>query len=225
MIHQCWRRLALGRTWLTTCSCMRFLPEKVYGQPFASSGHEHLGLRRWSDHSCVCGLLVLERSRAHILASSWQSVCSQQGEDESVTLKSCTRRKTDSIEKRFCFDVEAVDRWVTHFSQEQILVNLRFFSFPFSQSLWFPPPLSLLHPSANIQLGRDLRPVADLWGCLASPSFRFSTEVDWFYFVWGLLLSGMCFVSQEVFYIFKENWLVSMTVSAISDIFFTLKNV
>uniref|UniRef100_A0A8C5U8R2 Rho GTPase-activating protein 26 n=1 Tax=Malurus cyaneus samueli TaxID=2593467 RepID=A0A8C5U8R2_9PASS len=29
---------------------------------------------------------------------------------ESVTLKSCTRRKTDSIEKRFCFDVEAVDR-------------------------------------------------------------------------------------------------------------------
>lgn len=35
---------------------------------------------------------------------------SSQGEDEAVTLKSCTRRKTDSIEKRFCFDVEAVDR-------------------------------------------------------------------------------------------------------------------
>uniref|UniRef100_A0A665UKH0 Rho GTPase-activating protein 26 n=1 Tax=Echeneis naucrates TaxID=173247 RepID=A0A665UKH0_ECHNA len=32
------------------------------------------------------------------------------GEEESFTLKSCTRRKTDSIEKRFCFDVEAVDR-------------------------------------------------------------------------------------------------------------------
>uniref|UniRef100_A0AAY5K283 Rho GTPase-activating protein 26 n=1 Tax=Esox lucius TaxID=8010 RepID=A0AAY5K283_ESOLU len=29
---------------------------------------------------------------------------------ESFTLKSCTRRKTDSIEKRFCFDVEAIDR-------------------------------------------------------------------------------------------------------------------
>uniref|UniRef100_A0A8C4EF81 Rho GTPase-activating protein 26 n=1 Tax=Dicentrarchus labrax TaxID=13489 RepID=A0A8C4EF81_DICLA len=29
---------------------------------------------------------------------------------ESFMLKSCTRRKTDSIEKRFCFDVEAVDR-------------------------------------------------------------------------------------------------------------------
>ncbi|KAF7249359.1 Rho GTPase-activating protein 26 [Varanus komodoensis] len=33
-----------------------------------------------------------------------------EGEDETITLKSCTRRKTDSIEKRFCFDVEAVDR-------------------------------------------------------------------------------------------------------------------
>ncbi|KAK3524478.1 hypothetical protein QTP70_029294, partial [Hemibagrus guttatus] len=32
------------------------------------------------------------------------------GEDESFVLKSCIRRKTDSIEKRFCFDVEAVDR-------------------------------------------------------------------------------------------------------------------
>nr|XP_023823805.1 rho GTPase-activating protein 26-like [Salvelinus alpinus] len=33
-----------------------------------------------------------------------------EGEEESFTLKSCTRRKTDSIEKRFCFDVEGVDR-------------------------------------------------------------------------------------------------------------------
>ncbi|XP_058483651.1 rho GTPase-activating protein 26-like isoform X2 [Solea solea] len=32
------------------------------------------------------------------------------GDEESFTLKSCTRRKTESIEKRFCFDVEAVDR-------------------------------------------------------------------------------------------------------------------
>lgn len=33
-----------------------------------------------------------------------------QGEEEVVFLKSCIRRKTDSIEKRFCFDVELVDR-------------------------------------------------------------------------------------------------------------------
>ncbi|CAB1443329.1 unnamed protein product [Pleuronectes platessa] len=32
------------------------------------------------------------------------------GEEESFILKSCTRRKSDSIEKRFCFDVESVDR-------------------------------------------------------------------------------------------------------------------
>uniref|UniRef100_A0A8C5QXI0 Rho GTPase-activating protein 26 n=1 Tax=Leptobrachium leishanense TaxID=445787 RepID=A0A8C5QXI0_9ANUR len=32
------------------------------------------------------------------------------GEEEVFYLKSCIRRKTDSIEKRFCFDVEGVDR-------------------------------------------------------------------------------------------------------------------
>ncbi|XP_073727259.1 rho GTPase-activating protein 26 [Misgurnus anguillicaudatus] len=32
------------------------------------------------------------------------------GDEDSFTLKSCTRRKTDSIEKRFCFDIEATDR-------------------------------------------------------------------------------------------------------------------
>ncbi|KAJ8408820.1 hypothetical protein AAFF_G00246380 [Aldrovandia affinis] len=32
------------------------------------------------------------------------------GDEDTFILKSCTRRKTDSIEKRFCFDVEAVDR-------------------------------------------------------------------------------------------------------------------
>uniref|UniRef100_A0A2K5TXK8 Rho GTPase-activating protein 26 n=1 Tax=Macaca fascicularis TaxID=9541 RepID=A0A2K5TXK8_MACFA len=41
---------------------------------------------------------------------SYGQCCDGGKEDESVTLKSCTRRKTDSIEKRFCFDVEAVDR-------------------------------------------------------------------------------------------------------------------
>lgn len=44
------------------------------------------------------------------LFSASAGFVSSQGEDEAVTLKSCTRRKTDSIEKRFCFDVEAVDR-------------------------------------------------------------------------------------------------------------------
>ncbi|XP_043559442.1 rho GTPase-activating protein 26-like isoform X5 [Chiloscyllium plagiosum] len=35
------------------------------------------------------------------------------GDEETFTLKSCIRRKTDSIEKRFCFDVEGVDRATT----------------------------------------------------------------------------------------------------------------
>ncbi|XP_078737339.1 rho GTPase-activating protein 26-like isoform X2 [Lampetra fluviatilis] len=37
-------------------------------------------------------------------------VLSPQGERDSFQLKSCVRRKTDSIEKRFCFDIEAIDR-------------------------------------------------------------------------------------------------------------------
>lgn len=45
------------------------------------------------------------------LGSLFLSLC--QGDEESFILKSCTRRKTDSIEKRFCFDVEAVDRSVS----------------------------------------------------------------------------------------------------------------
>lgn len=33
---------------------------------------------------------------------------------ETFKLKSCIRRKTDSIDKRFCFDIEVVERSVTH---------------------------------------------------------------------------------------------------------------
>ncbi|XP_055797996.1 rho GTPase-activating protein 26-like isoform X1 [Salvelinus fontinalis] len=44
------------------------------------------------------------------------------GEEESFTLKSCTRRKTDSIEKRFCFDVEGVDRTVLTAEGEPVSV-------------------------------------------------------------------------------------------------------
>uniref|UniRef100_A0A8C7J2T8 Rho GTPase activating protein 26 n=1 Tax=Oncorhynchus kisutch TaxID=8019 RepID=A0A8C7J2T8_ONCKI len=47
------------------------------------------------------------------------------GEEESFTLKSCTRRKTDSIEKRFCFDVEGVDRVVlTSLAGAEAVYNL-----------------------------------------------------------------------------------------------------
>lgn len=43
------------------------------------------------------------------------SVCSQNGvvngSPEIFRLRSCVRRKTDSIDKRFCFDIEVVERW------------------------------------------------------------------------------------------------------------------
>uniref|UniRef100_A0AAX7U7Z5 Rho-type GTPase-activating protein 26 n=1 Tax=Astatotilapia calliptera TaxID=8154 RepID=A0AAX7U7Z5_ASTCA len=59
--------------------------------------HEHKSV---SQHTME-GYLYVERVCVCVC------VC---GEEESFILKSCTRRKTDSIEKRFCFDVEAVDR-------------------------------------------------------------------------------------------------------------------
>uniref|UniRef100_A0A8C9T591 Rho GTPase activating protein 26 n=1 Tax=Scleropages formosus TaxID=113540 RepID=A0A8C9T591_SCLFO len=88
------------------------------------SPHEHKNV---SPHTMQGYLFVLEKRS---FVSSWAKYyCSYDREpkrftmvlfdqksggkvvsEESFTLKSCTRRKTESIEKRFCFDVEAVDR-------------------------------------------------------------------------------------------------------------------
>lgn len=35
-----------------------------------------------------------------------------QGETESVTLKSCVRKPTDMLDRRFCFDLDITDRFV-----------------------------------------------------------------------------------------------------------------
>ncbi|XP_051534275.1 rho GTPase-activating protein 26-like isoform X2 [Myxocyprinus asiaticus] len=56
----------------------------------------------WVKYYCI---YYREPKRMTMLLSGGKNV-----EEESFTLKSCTRRKTDSIEKRFCFDIEAVDR-------------------------------------------------------------------------------------------------------------------
>uniref|UniRef100_A0A671U8T1 Rho GTPase-activating protein 26 n=1 Tax=Sparus aurata TaxID=8175 RepID=A0A671U8T1_SPAAU len=71
--------------------------------------HEHKSV---SQHTMEGYLFVQEKRTYHQHASV---VCQQvhnsaAGDEDSFILKSCTRRKTDSIEKRFCFDVEAVDR-------------------------------------------------------------------------------------------------------------------
>uniref|UniRef100_A0A667XG64 Rho GTPase-activating protein 26 n=1 Tax=Myripristis murdjan TaxID=586833 RepID=A0A667XG64_9TELE len=88
--------------------------------------HEHKSV---SQHTME-GYLFVQEKRSFV--SSWvKYYCTYHREPKRVTmvlfdqksggkvvshcdplfiLKSCTRRKTDSIEKRFCFDVEAVDR-------------------------------------------------------------------------------------------------------------------
>lgn len=86
--------------------------------------HEHKSI---SNHSMEGYLFVLEKRS---FVSTWvKYYCTYQrdskrltmvlfdqksggktGEEESFVLRSCTRRKTDSIEKRFCFDVEATER-------------------------------------------------------------------------------------------------------------------
>uniref|UniRef100_A0A8C7LDD9 Rho GTPase activating protein 26 n=1 Tax=Oncorhynchus kisutch TaxID=8019 RepID=A0A8C7LDD9_ONCKI len=88
--------------------------------------HEHKSI----SHDTMEGYLFVQEKRECSFVSTWvkhyctyhrepkrvtmvlfdQKSGGKVGEEESFTLKSCTRRKTDSIEKRFCFDVEAVDR-------------------------------------------------------------------------------------------------------------------
>lgn len=60
----------------------------------------------WVKHYCI---YQREPKRVTIVLFDQKSG-GKVGEEETFILKSCTRRKSDSIEKRFCFDVEAVDR-------------------------------------------------------------------------------------------------------------------
>uniref|UniRef100_A0A674NKD9 Rho GTPase activating protein 26 n=1 Tax=Takifugu rubripes TaxID=31033 RepID=A0A674NKD9_TAKRU len=84
--------------------------------------HEHKSV----SHHTMEGYLFVQEKRSFV--STWvKYYCMYHREPKRVTmvlfdpksggkmvssfiLKSCTRRKTDSIEKRFCFDIEAVDR-------------------------------------------------------------------------------------------------------------------
>ncbi|XP_033621455.1 rho GTPase-activating protein 26 [Fukomys damarensis] len=79
--------------------------------PYTMEGYLYVQEKRhfgtsWVKHYCT----YQRDSKQIIMVPFDQKSGGKGGEDESVTLKSCTRRKTDSIEKRFCFDVEAVDR-------------------------------------------------------------------------------------------------------------------
>uniref|UniRef100_A0A8D2L5T7 Rho GTPase-activating protein 26 n=1 Tax=Varanus komodoensis TaxID=61221 RepID=A0A8D2L5T7_VARKO len=79
--------------------------------PYTMEGYLYVQEKRhfgtsWVKHYCT----YQSDSKQIIMVPFDQKSGGKGGEDETITLKSCTRRKTDSIEKRFCFDVEAVDR-------------------------------------------------------------------------------------------------------------------
>ncbi|XP_059506631.1 rho GTPase-activating protein 26-like isoform X1 [Stegostoma tigrinum] len=65
--------------------------------PFGSS---------WVKHYCT----YQKEAKKFTMVPFDQKTGGKIGDEETFTLKSCIRRKTDSIEKRFCFDVEGVDR-------------------------------------------------------------------------------------------------------------------
>ncbi|XP_062976746.1 rho GTPase-activating protein 26 isoform X2 [Elgaria multicarinata webbii] len=79
--------------------------------PYTMEGYLYVQEKRhfgtsWVKHYCT----YQSESKRITMVPFDQKSGGKGGEDEAITLKSCTRRKTDSIEKRFCFDVEAVDR-------------------------------------------------------------------------------------------------------------------
>ncbi|ERE84213.1 rho GTPase-activating protein 26 [Cricetulus griseus] len=79
--------------------------------PYTMEGYLYVQEKRHFGTSWVKHYCTYQRDSKQITMVPFdQKSGGKGGEDESITLKSCTRRKTDSIEKRFCFDVEAVDR-------------------------------------------------------------------------------------------------------------------
>ncbi|XP_060127674.1 rho GTPase-activating protein 26 isoform X1 [Zootoca vivipara] len=84
--------------------------------PFTMEGYlyvqekRHFGTTTWVKHYCTYHSESKRITMVPFDQKSGGKGVSENANDEAIILKSCTRRKTDSIEKRFCFDVEAVDR-------------------------------------------------------------------------------------------------------------------
>uniref|UniRef100_F6TVC2 Rho GTPase-activating protein 26 n=1 Tax=Monodelphis domestica TaxID=13616 RepID=F6TVC2_MONDO len=96
-------------------SLMKKMKENPYEHktisPYTMEGYLYVQEKRhfgtsWVKHYCT----YQRESKRITMVPFDQKSGGKGGEDESVILKSCTRRKTDSIEKRFCFDVEAIDK-------------------------------------------------------------------------------------------------------------------
>ncbi|XP_018106629.1 rho GTPase-activating protein 26 isoform X1 [Xenopus laevis] len=79
--------------------------------PFTMEGYLYVQEKRhfgtsWVKHYCT----YQRETKQMTMVPFDQKSGGKVGEEELVQLKSCIRRKTESIEKRFCFDVEGVDR-------------------------------------------------------------------------------------------------------------------
>ncbi|XP_053318063.1 rho GTPase-activating protein 26 isoform X2 [Spea bombifrons] len=79
--------------------------------PYTMEGYLYVQEKRhfgtsWVKHYCT----YHRDTRQFTMIPFDQKSGGKAGEEEVFCLKSCIRRKTDSIEKRFCFDVEGVDR-------------------------------------------------------------------------------------------------------------------
>ncbi|XP_069827930.1 rho GTPase-activating protein 26 isoform X2 [Dendropsophus ebraccatus] len=79
--------------------------------PYTMEGYLYIQEKRHFGTSWVKHYCTYQRDTRQITMVPFdQKSGGKVGEEEVVFLKSCIRRKTDSIEKRFCFDVELVDR-------------------------------------------------------------------------------------------------------------------
>ncbi|XP_014343933.1 rho GTPase-activating protein 26 isoform X5 [Latimeria chalumnae] len=85
--------------------------EHVNISPFTMEGYLYIQEKRpfgstWTKHYCM----YQKESKRLGMVPFEQKSGGKVGEEETFILASCTRRKTESIEKRFCFDVEGVER-------------------------------------------------------------------------------------------------------------------
>uniref|UniRef100_A0A671KPP3 Rho GTPase-activating protein 10-like n=1 Tax=Sinocyclocheilus anshuiensis TaxID=1608454 RepID=A0A671KPP3_9TELE len=87
--------------------------------PISSEGYLYVQEKRpppfgssWVKRYCT---LVKEQKILHMKTFDQRSG-GKLGETESVTIKSCIRKTTDTLDRRFCLDIEITDRYVGHAS-------------------------------------------------------------------------------------------------------------
>uniref|UniRef100_A0A8C7PR05 Rho GTPase activating protein 10 n=1 Tax=Oncorhynchus mykiss TaxID=8022 RepID=A0A8C7PR05_ONCMY len=96
--------------------------------PISSEGYLYVQEKRpppfgssWVKRYCT---FVKEQKILHMVTFDHRSG-GKMGETESVTLKSCVRKTTDMLDRRFCLDIEITDRYVvtlhyTHYTSQSL---------------------------------------------------------------------------------------------------------